>query len=51
MDVVVAQLQSEELKGVRNQLNHEVDQAILCLYGHPKKPVERNRKRLQVGHE
>lgn len=47
LDVVVPKLQSDALKGVRNQLNHEVDQAILCLYGHPKKPVERSRKRLQ----
>ncbi|XP_034242546.1 calcineurin-binding protein cabin-1-like [Thrips palmi] len=47
LDVVVTHLQTEKRERVRDQLNHEVDQAILCLYGHPKKPVERSRKRLR----
>ncbi|KAJ1527313.1 hypothetical protein ONE63_008831 [Megalurothrips usitatus] len=47
LDVVVPQLRSADFIGVRSTLNHEVEQAILCLIGHPKKPTERSKKRLQ----
>ncbi|XP_026271506.1 calcineurin-binding protein cabin-1-like isoform X3 [Frankliniella occidentalis] len=47
LDVVVPQIRTTELSNVRDKLIHEVEQAILCLYGHPKKTNDRQRKKLQ----
>lgn len=48
LDVFVPQIRCFELSSFRGKLNHEVEQAIFCLYGHPKKGVDRSKKKLQV---
>lgn len=52
LDIVVPKIsKSQDVNpNLLPALNTEVEQAILCLYGHPKKQAERTKKKLKVVH-